>query len=63
MALLALATAGIYLYKLISFLDSSPNSVDQLVYRNYPLKNCSVAQLGIANHEISVSRFLFVSFS
>jgi hypothetical protein len=50
----ALATSGIYLYKLNAFLDVSPNSVDQMVYRNYPLKDCAVTSLGIWDHQMAV---------
>jgi len=58
----ALATSGIYLYKLLSFSDPAPTSVDQLAYRNYPLKNCSVAYVGVMNHEISVTVKCFLLF-
>jgi len=47
-------TSGIFLYKLVGFTDPSPDSVDQMVYRNYALKNCSVVMLGIENHEPAV---------
>jgi len=45
---LVLTTTSTILYELVSFQDASQTAIDEMVYRNYPLRNCSVATMEIS---------------
>lgn len=42
----ALTTSGIFTYGMQGFLDMSADSpIDEMIYRDYPLRDCSIQQL------------------
>src|SRR5579859_4570935 len=44
--MIVLTASGLLQYTLLGYLDPSPGSpVDQMIYRDYPLQNCSIHKL------------------
>jgi len=49
---IVLTTTTTFTYELVAFQDASHTAVDEMVYRNYPLRNCSVAAIEISQLQI-----------
>lgn len=48
--IIALSTTGLFSYGLDGFLDdASDTPVDQMIYEQYPLRDCSFQQLGFTH--------------
>lgn len=44
--MIVLTASGLLQYTLLGYLDASPDSpVDQMMYRNYALQNCTIHKL------------------
>jgi hypothetical protein len=48
---LVLTTTGLFMYELIAFMDLSDTSVDDILYRNYRLQNCSITSMTVSQYQ------------